>query len=145
MHPFKHSRELSYKELMRLHGFLEKFNYLRIGGLVGVSTFGHDRYLNQVLYHSCEWRRFRRDVILRDNGCDLAEPGYDIHGDRIIIHHINPLSVEDVENRSPRIFDLDNVVCVSERTHRAIHYGDSSLLPQTPITRKAGDTCPWKA
>lgn len=134
---------LSYKELIRIDGFEERYEYLRIGGIVGASTFGSERYLNQVLYHSKEWQRFRNDVIIRDNGCDLADPEYTIHG-MIIIHHINPLTTDDVKNRSSAIFDLDNVVCVSDRTHKAIHYGDENLLPELPIIRRPGDTCPWK-
>lgn len=134
----------SFRELSRLKTFDERFAYLRLGGIVGESTFGSDRYLNQILYKSPEWRSFRNDVIIRDNGCDLAIPGRDILGDRIIIHHINPLTVEDVENRNPAIFDLDNVVCVSHNTHEAIHYGDESLLPKDPVERRPNDTCPWK-
>lgn len=134
----------SYKELSRLRTFKERYDYLRLHGEVGKDTFGFDRYLNQALYMSPEWRRFRKEVIIRDNGCDLGDPDHEIKGDRIIIHHINPLTVEDVMERAPAIFDMDNVVCVSYRTHQAIHYGDESLLPQEPVQRSAGDTCPWK-
>lgn len=136
--------KLSYRELMRIPTFKERYEYLRIGGVVGQSTFGSDRYLNQMLYTSHEWRRFRNDIIIRDDGCDMALPGMQIIGYMIIVHHINPLTVEDVENRNPVIFDPDNVVCVTERTHRAIHYGDASLLPEIPIIRTKNDTCPWK-
>lgn len=134
----------SYRELVRLSTFKERYDYLRLGGIVGQATFGSDRYLNQILYTSPEWRSFREEVILRDNGCDLGVEGRDILADRIIIHHINPLTVEDVEKRSPVIFDLNNVICVSHKTHQAIHYGDESLLPKDPIERKPNDTCPWK-
>ena len=134
----------SYRELARLSTFKERYEYLRLGGIVGQATFGSDRYMNQKLYTSPEWKSFRNEVIIRDNGCDLAVSGRDIRGDRIIIHHINPLTVEDVENRSPAIFDLDNVVCVSSRTHQAIHYGDESLLPNDFKAREPNDTCPWK-
>lgn len=134
----------SYRQLMRLPTFDERYEYLRIGGIVGKSTFGFDRYLNQSLYTSHEWKSFRNQIIIRDNGCDLGIEGRDILGDRIIIHHINPLTVEDVEERSPVIFDPDNVICVSHMTHQAIHYGDQSLLPKDPIERKPYDTCPWK-
>ena len=134
----------SYKELSRLKNFNEKFEYLRLQGQVGKDTFGFDRYLNQALYSSQEWKRFRRNVIIRDNGCDLGDPEREIQGDRIIIHHINPLTVEDLEKRNPAIFDMDNVVCVSYLTHQAIHYGDESLLPQNPEERRPGDTIPWK-
>jgi hypothetical protein len=112
--------------------------------MVGQSTFGSDRYLNQALYTSPEWKSFRNRIIIRDNGCDLGIEGRDVLGDRIIIHHINPLTVEDVENRNPVIFDPDNVVCVSHNTHQAIHYGDQSLLQKDPVERTPNDTCPWK-
>lgn len=134
----------SYRELSRLNTFKEKYEYLRLSGSVGKETFGFDRYLNQALYSSAEWKRFRRNVIVRDNGCDLGDPERPIQGDRIIIHHINPLTVEDLENRSPLIFDMNNVVCVSYLTHQAIHYGDASLLPQDILERMPNDTIPWK-
>lgn len=134
----------SYKELSRLKTFQEKYEYLRLNGNVGKDTFGFDRYLNQALYSSTEWRRFRNQVIIRDNGCDLGDPGHEILGGRIIIHHINPLTVKDLEERTEALFDLNNVICVSDQTHKAIHYGDESLLPQNPVERKPGDTCPWK-
>ena len=134
----------SYKELSRLKTFKEKYEYLRLRGSVGKETFGFDRYLNQALYSSDEWRRFRQKVIIRDNGCDLGEPGHEIRGDRIIIHHINPITLEDIKERSSALFDMNNVICVTHNTHQAIHYGDESLLPQDPLERKPGDTCPWK-
>ena len=134
----------SYKELLNIKDFEGRYKYLRIGGVVGDETFGFSRYLNQVLYTSPEWRRFRRDILVRDSGRDLAMEGYDIHGGGIIVHHLNPLTLEDVEQRRFCIFDPDNVVCVSPGTHRAIHYGDESLLPKNPLVRRPGDTCPWK-
>ena len=134
----------SYKELSRLGTFKERYDYLRLQGQVGVDTFGFDRYLNQALYKSIEWIRFRKQVIIRDNGCDLGDPDRPILGDRIIIHHINPLKVEDLEKRSDAIFDMDNVICTSYNTHQAIHYGDETLLPKDPVIRRPGDTCPWK-
>lgn len=134
----------SYKELSRLGTFKEKYDYLRLQGNVGTETFGFDRYLNQALYKSTEWKRFRKAVIIRDNGCDLGDPDRPITGDRIIIHHINPLTTEDLTSRSDAIFDMNNVICTSYNTHQAIHYGDESLLPQDPIARTPGDTCPWK-
>lgn len=133
----------SYSELLQLQTFIERYNYLKIGGRVGVETFGYDRYLNQVLYRSDEWKRFRREIILRDNGCDLAHSNYEIYG-KIIVHHLNPITVEDVLRRDPRIFDPENVICVSLNTHNAIHYGDESLLVLGPIERRPNDTCPWK-
>ena len=134
----------SYQELIRLKTFEERFEYLKLNGAVGISTFGSHRVWNQILYSSQEWKRFRNQVIIRDNGCDLAMDGYSIEGDRIIIHHINPLTIEDVQNRDRKIFDIDNVVCVSHRTHEAIHYGDRELLPGIPIERCPGDTLCWK-
>ena len=134
----------SYKELSRIPNFNDRFEYLRLSGSIGVETFGFDRYLNQALYKSVEWQRFRKQVILRDNGCDLAHPDRPINADRIIIHHINPLTVEDLKNKSEAIFDMNNVVCTSYLTHQAIHYSDESLLPRDPVIRAPGDTCPWK-
>lgn len=134
----------SYKELSRLKSFEDRFAYLRLHGKVGSDTFGFDRYLNQALYSSTEWKRFRRQVIIRDNGCDLGDPGRPIKAERVIIHHINPLTVKDLEERSPALFDMNNVICVSNQTHQAIHYGDENLLPKDPVERRPGDTCPWK-
>ena len=145
----------SYKELIRLSTMRERFEYLKQTGVIGARTFGGDRYLNQILYKSPEWRSFRNRIIIRDNGCDLAMPGYDIipvlngkplkgRNDYIIIHHINPLTPEDIQQRCSAIFDENNVVCVSPRTHRAIHYGDASLLPEEFVPRTPNDTCPWK-
>ena len=134
----------NYRELIKLPTFQERYNYLRLGGVVGKDTFGFDRYLNQALYSSGEWERFRNKIIIRDNGCDLAVPGRDILGDRIIIHHIVPLLVKDLKERSAAIFDEDNVVCVSFNTHEAIHFGDESLLPEEFKERRPNDTCPWK-
>lgn len=134
----------SYQELILLPTFEERFEYLKQGGVVGEMTFGSHRWLNQVLYTSYEWKAFRRRVIIRDNGCDLGVEGYSIEGDRIIIHHLNPLTVRDVQNRDPKVFDMDNVICVSDRTHKAIHYGDKELLPATPVFRQPGDTLCWR-
>lgn len=132
-----------YSEMIRLNTFKERYEYLRIAGVVGDSTFGFDRYLNQLLYTSDKWRRVREQIIIRDNGCDLAMPGYDLRS-KIIIHHMNPITMEDIENVSEDIFNPENLVCVSHRTHNAIHFGDESLLPQIPIERKPNDTCPWR-
>lgn len=133
----------TYSELIIIPTFLERFRYLKIGGLVGKSTFGYDRYLNQILYHSDEWKTFRRDIIIRDNGCDLSAEGFDIHG-LMIVHHIDPITVEDILNRHPKVFDPENVILVSHKTHNAIHYGDESMLMLGPIIRTPNDTCPWK-
>lgn len=133
----------TYSELILLPTFEERFRYLQLEGVVGKETFGYDRYLNQILYHSDEWRRFRNQIIVRDDGCDLACEGFDIHS-RIIIHHIDPITVEDVINRHPKVFDPENVVSTSHNTHLAIHYGDEDLLVVAPVARTKNDTCPWK-
>lgn len=134
----------SYMELSRIPTFEERYRYLRLQGRVGMDTFGHDRYMNQILYASAEWKRFRREILIRDEGCDLGIPDRVIQG-KVLIHHINPLTVEDLEKRSYAIFDPDNVICVSHMTHQAIHYGDEALLPKDPIERRPGDHCPWIA
>lgn len=133
----------TYSELIKFSTFRERFLYLQLDGKVGVDTFGHDRYLNQILYSSYEWKRFRREIIIRDNGNDLAMDGFNIVG-KVFIHHLNPLTIEDVVKRHSKIFDPDNVICVSMNTHNAIHYGDESLLVLPPVERTPNDTCPWK-
>lgn len=133
----------SYKELARIDNYNERFEYLKLQGSVGAQTFGCDRYLNQMLYNSVQWKKCRNEVIIRDDGCDLAHPDYPIKG-RIIIHHINPITIEDILDENPQIFDLDNLISVSHITHEALHYGDSNLLPKPPIERTKNDTCPWK-
>lgn len=133
----------TYSEMCSFSTFIERFNYLKLNGRVGVETFGFDRYLNQVLYCSQEWKRFRRQVIIRDNGCIFGLDGYDIVG-RLIVHHINPITLEQIEQRDPMVFSMENVVCVTHNVHEAIHYGDESLIPTDPIIRKPNDTCPWK-
>lgn len=133
----------TYSELIKLPTFLERYRYLRLNGSVGKSTFGYDRYLNQILYHSGDWKPFRRDIIIRDNGCDLGCEGFKIHG-LILVHHIVPITVEDILNRDPKVFDPENVISTSHNTHNAIHYGDESLLVLGPVTRSPNDTCPWK-
>lgn len=132
-----------YSELVRLPTFEERFEYLKLCGNVGESTFGFDRYLNQALYTSQKWRTTRDEVLIRDNACDMGLEDWPING-RIIVHHMNPLTLEDIENMADEIFDPEYLVCVSHNTHQAIHYGDVSLLPKLPIERKPGDTCPWK-
>lgn len=133
----------SYRELKKLKTFLDRFEYLKIGGKIGQSTFGGDRWINQAFYTSKEWRRTRNGIILRDNGCDLGVEGYDILRN-LVIHHINPVTIEDLEERRDIALDPDNLVCVSDITHKAIHYGDASLLPKEPVERKPNDTCPWR-
>lgn len=133
----------TYSELITLPTFEERFNYLRIGGRVGEETFGFDRYLNQMFYRSDEWRALRDRIIIRDNGCDLAMPDRDIH-ERIIIHHMNPITKEDILNRSDMLLNPEYLICTIKSTHDAIHYGDGSLLFTAPITRTKNDTCPWR-
>ena len=133
----------TYSELITIQTFEERFEYLQLKGSVGKDTFGYDRYLNQVLYRSPEWKRLRNQIIIRDGGCDLACDGYDVYG-KILIHHLNPITVEDVLTRSRKVFDPDNLVCVSHNTHNAIHYGDVDLLATGPIIRTKNDTCPWR-
>ena len=134
----------TYSDLIQIPSFIERYRYLRLGGKAGEITFGNDRYLNQTLYRSLEWKSFRRDMIIRDNGCDLGMDGYSIQG-KIMLHHINPITIDDMYNRSPAIFDEANVICVSARTHNAIHYGDEELLMiDEIIERRPNDTRPWR-
>lgn len=132
-----------YTELKRLKTFEERYQYLRLGGIVGESIFGSERFLNQALYTSQRWRLLRNEIIIRDNGCDLGVEGYDI-SDKIIIHHMNPLTREQLHEPDGSMFDPEFLICVSMQTHNAIHYGDASLLPRGPIVRRPNDTCPWK-
>lgn len=134
----------TYSELMKLNTFEERFEYLKIGGKVGEDTFGHDRYLNQILYKSDRWRKETRPTIIaRDEGCDLGIDDREI-GDRILVHHINPITVDDILNDNPKVFDPENLICTSHNTHQAIHYSDDRLLIKAPIVRSKNDTCPWK-
>lgn len=133
----------SYSELITIPTFEERFEYLQLKGSVGKDTFGYDRYLNQILYRSPEWKKLRNQIIIRDCGCDLACEGYEIYG-RILIHHLNPITVDDVLDRNRKVFDLNNLVCVTHNTHNAIHYGDASMLLTGPIVRTKNDTCPWR-
>lgn len=132
-----------YSELIRLPTFEARYEYLRLAGIVGEATFGFDRYLNQLMYTSARWKKVRNQVIIRDNGCDLAMPGYDLKS-KIIVHHMNPLTMKEVEEVSDDIFNPEYLICVSQRTHNAIHYGDAELLQKGPIERRPNDTCPWK-
>lgn len=132
----------SYVELIKIENFEDRFKYLSLVGIVGETTFGGHRCLNQNLYQSEQWKRTRREVILRDNGCDLSHKDYPIHGS-IYIHHLNPITIDDILKDRPCVFDLNNLVCVSFKTHNAIHYGDEHLLAKKPIERKEKDTCLW--
>lgn len=131
-----------YSELSKLNTFEERFNYLRLKGAVGADTFGFDRYLNQRFYRSPEWKTARRDVIIRDNGCDLGLKGYELYNN-IYVHHMNPISPNDLIHGESWIYDPEYLICVSFDTHQAIHYGDISLLPKLPVERTMNDTCPW--
>ena len=132
-----------YRDLHGLTNIIDRFEYLKLGGSVGESTFGFDRYLNQVFYKSPEWRAARRAVILRDNGCDLGVDGYPV-GKGLVVHHMNPITLNDILDRRDELFDPEFLICVSDRTHNAIHYGDARLLPKDPVARHLGDTCPWR-
>ena len=132
-----------YKELSRIDNYEERFRYLKLVGQVGESTFGFDRYLNQIVYSSRKWKQVRNAVIIRDEGRDMGVEGYEIQG-RIVIHHMNPISIEDAEKDGEFIYDPEFLICVAPITHNAIHYGDESLLPKDPIDRFPNDTCPWR-
>lgn len=135
----------SYSHLLTLPTFEERFRYLKLGGAIGKETFGFDRYLNQTFYSTLEWRNFRRDMIVRDLGCDLGISDRPIGG-VIILHHINPISIADIRQRNIEIIlNPENVICVSHNTHNAIHYGDESILtPSSLVERRPNDTCPWR-
>ena len=134
----------TYSELITLPTFEERFDYLKLNGRVGMDTFGFDRIFNQKFYTSKEWKRIRDFVIVRDNGCDLAHPDYTIQGSRILIHHMNPISLQDIENATDFLLDPEYLICTTHDTHNAIHYGDERLLQKGPIERTKYDTCPWK-
>lgn len=133
----------TYSELACLETFEERFKYLELDGQVGQETFGFDRYLNQKFYRSPEWRRVRQEVILRDNGCDLGIEDRPIFGN-VIIHHINPMSVDDIKHKETWVLDPDFLICTCKRTHDAIHYSDESIIFSEPIQRSPNDTCLWR-
>lgn len=132
----------NYSEFAKLDTFMDRFEYLKLSGSVGVETFGFDRYLNQALYASPEWKKARRNTVLRDNGCDLGLEDYPL--DRALVHHMNPITTEQIENRDPVIFDEEFLITVSHNTHNAIHYSDQTLLPQPLTERRPGDTLLWR-
>lgn len=132
----------SYSELQKLHTFEERFRYLSLRGLVGESTFGFDRWINQEFYHSREWRDIRHHVIARDLGCDLGIEGYEIHAN-LHVHHMNPMSASHISSGEEAILDPDFLITTSQRTHNAIHYGDERLLPRPLEPRRSGDTKLW--
>lgn len=133
----------TYRELSRLKTFEERFDYLKLYGRVGEDTFGFDRWINQRFYRSAEWKHTRNIVIVRDNGCDLGDPDHPIFG-QIIIHHMNPILLEDFDLNPEVLIDPNQLVCVSHNTHNAIHFGDKNLLPKEWTPRQPNDTCPWK-
>lgn len=134
----------TYTELIQLSSFEDRFNYLKLNGVVANETFGFDRYLNQQFYKSSEWKRIRQQVIIRDRACDLGCPDHEIFG-QVIIHHMNPISLDDLENNPEILLDPEYLICVSMETHNALHYGDSSYLSkETVVERKPGDTTPWR-
>ena len=142
LNPYGLSR--CYSELITLPTFEERFQYLRLDGRVGKDTFGFDRYLNQNRYQrNPKWKKARDKVIIRDNGCDLAMEGHEIFG-KIIVHHMNPITIDDILKDRDWIYDPEFLICTVHRTHNAIHYGDENLLIKAPIERTPNDTCPWK-
>lgn len=141
---FPSQRLRTYSELITIPTYLERFNYLKLGGRVGKDTFGFDRYLNQRMYQNDpRWKKARDLVIIRDNGCDLGMPGYEIYG-KIIVHHMNPITLDDILHDRDWMYDPEFLICTVHNTHNAIHYGDENLLPKAPIERLPNDTCPWK-
>lgn len=133
----------TYSELVKLPTFEERFKYLELDGMVGAETFGFDRYLNQIFYRSAEWRKIRQEVILRDDGCDLGIEDRPIFSN-VIIHHINPISIDDIKHKEDWILNPEFLICTCKRTHDAIHYIDESILFVEPIERSPHDTCLWR-
>lgn len=132
----------TYTELSRLHTFEERYHYLALQGVVGARTFGWERYLNQAFYQSYAWKQTRRDVIVRDLGCDLGVEGFEIHG-KILVHHMNPMNANHISMEDPDILNPEYLICVSHRTHNAIHYGAEGQLPRSFVERTPGDTKLW--
>lgn len=137
------SSRLYLAEVFAKDSFDERLAYLRLNSKIGLDTFGFDRYLNQEFYHSAEWRKVRDQVIVRDNGCDLGCPDRPIVGN-IYIHHINPITAEDLQDAALAALNVDNLICCSLATHNAIHYGGSNTIPTGLVERRPNDTCPWK-
>ena len=133
----------TYSELITFPTFEERYRYLRLEGKVGEDTFGFDRWLNQSFYKDPEWRAIRDKIIIRDNGCDLGIPGREIYS-RIIVHHMNPITKDDILSRSAFLLNPEYLICTVKNTHDAIHYGDEGLLIKAPIERTKNDTCPWR-
>ena len=133
----------TFSELSQLKTFEERFHYLLLDGRVGRETFGFDRYLNQTFYKSKEWKSLRNQIIMRDNGCDLGVEGFDIYG-RILIHHMNPISINDIINQTELLLNPEYLITTCHSTHNAIHYGDEAILISAPNERTKNDTCPWR-
>ena len=134
----------TYSELSKFKTFRERYEYLKLDGTVGEETFGFDRYINQMFYKSEEWKRIRNYVITRDNGCDLGIPDRKIVDSVILVHHMNPITKEDIINKNEILLDPEYLITTIKSTHDAIHYGDESLLAEDLIVRSKNDTCPWK-
>ena len=135
----------TYSELTTIPTFEGRFEYLRLNGRVGESTFGSKRYLNQILYKTDEWRSLRDRIIIRDEGCDLGIPGREIFRPlKVLVHHIDPITIDDVLNGNPKVFDPENLITISHMTHEAVHYGNADLLIKDPVERYKNDTCPWR-
>lgn len=134
----------TYSEMIRLSTFEERFEYLRLNGKVGIDTFGFDRVFNQRFYKSAEWLRVKDQVIVRDYGRDLGIEGYEIYGQRIIVHHMNPIMLEDIKCSTEFLLNPEYLITMTHSTHNAIHYGDVNLLQKDPVVRSKNDTCPWK-
>ena len=133
----------NYSELSLLPTFEERFEYLKLGGVVGADTFGFDRIFNQKFYQSYEWKTVRNEIIVRDLGCDLGIEDRQIFG-RILIHHMNPISLKDISDATKFLLNPEYLICVSHDTHNAIHYGDIGLVKKDLVERTPNDTCPWK-
>jgi hypothetical protein len=136
------TRIRTYSELRRFDTLEDRFNYLVLRGHVGISTFGFDRHVNQAFYTSTEWKQIRHYVIVRDNACDLGVEGYEIHS-RLLIHHMNPMTVDDIANGDPSILDPEFLITTTHKTHNAIHFGNDRLLPRPVAERRPGDTRLW--
>jgi hypothetical protein len=132
-----------YSDLIQLETFKERYYYLKLHGKVGEDTFGFDRYINQSLYKSDKWKKTRSQIIIRDNGCDLGIEGHELDN-YIVIHHMNPLTLEDIEEERDVVFNPEYLISCSSRTHKAIHFGDENLLPKDFIERRPNDTCLWR-
>lgn len=133
----------TYSELSKLTSFEDRFRYLKLDGIVGETTFGFDRYLNQLFYQSQKWKKIRDEVIVRDSCCDLGVEGYEIYK-YAMIHHMNPITIKDIQEESEYLLNPEYLITTTQKTHNAIHYGDEDLLITMPVERTKNDTCPWR-